>query len=362
MRDNEISVLDVLDASAKRRDERRRFIKLAGGATVMVGGLSALAACGDDDNDSPPTATPTPTATATPTPTPSTAVSEADVLNFALQLEYLEAQYYSYAAYGVGLDPTLTTGTGTAGAVQMPTGTPGRPRQVNFQTPIIAQYAREIAQDEIAHVRFLRRALGMAAVAQPAINLSGDATGSFTAAARASGVVGGTGVFDPYGDENSFLLGAFIFEDVGVTAYMGAVPLINTPATLEAAAGIHAVEGYHAGLVRTILYRRGASIADLRTNVQRISDARDSLDGTANTGLLNQGGDRDQGLTGNNTSNAGNNTATASNIVPTDANGISFVRSTAQVLNVVYLTPGTAATSGGFYPAGLNGTIRSTAA
>lgn len=359
MRDNDISVLDVLDAASKRRDERRRFIKLAGGATVMVGGLSALAACGDDDNDSP-SVTPTPTPTATPTPTPPAAVSEADVLNFALQLEYLEAQFYSYAAFGVGLPAADLTGSGTAGAVAMPTA--GQPRAVNFQTPIIAEYAREIAQDEIAHVRFLRTALGATGrVAQPAINISGGMGGAFGAAAAASGIPNGM-AFDPYADENSFLLGAYIFEDVGVTAYMGAVPLLTTPATLEAAAGLHAVEAYHAGLVRTLLYRRGATIADLRLNAQRISDGRDTLDGTANSGLLNQGGDRDQGLTGNTTSNAGNNTAAASNIVPTDANGIAFVRSPGQVLNIVYLTPGTAATSGGFFPAGLNGTIRSTAA
>lgn len=355
MRDNEISILDVLDAAAKRRDERRRFMKVAGGATVMVGGLSMLAACGDDDDDDTPAPTPTPTP-------PPAGVTDTDVLNFALQLEYLEAQYYSYAAFGIGLDAALLTGIGTQGAVALPTTTAGRPRQVAFTDPIIRAYAGEIARDEIAHVRFLRTALGAAAAAQPAINLSGDATGSFTAAARASGVVGSTGVFDPYADENSFLLGAYIFEDVGVTAYMGAVPLLSNAGFIEAAAGIHAVEGYHAGLVRTILYRRGATLADLRTNAQRISDARDTLDGTANSGLLNQGADRDQGLTGNTTTTATNNTSAASNIVPTDANGLAYARSTAQVLNIVYLTAGTAASSGGFFPAGVNGSIRTTAA
>ena len=64
--------------------------------------------------------------------------------------------------------------------------------------PLIAQYAREIAADEIAHVAFLRTALGGAAVAQPAINISGDAAGAFTTAARAAGVVGATAIFDPY--------------------------------------------------------------------------------------------------------------------------------------------------------------------
>ena len=48
--------------------------------------------------------------------------------------------------------------------------------QVNFSDNTVRQYAREIAQDEAAHVQFLRTALGSSAVAQPAINISGDAT------------------------------------------------------------------------------------------------------------------------------------------------------------------------------------------
>jgi hypothetical protein len=75
--------------------------------------------------------------------------------------------------------------TGAQGSVIVGTTNPAR--AVNFTgEPAIQQYAREIAADELAHVAFLRSALTSAAVAQPAINISGDANGPFTAAAAAA--------------------------------------------------------------------------------------------------------------------------------------------------------------------------------
>ncbi|WP_338503718.1 ferritin-like domain-containing protein [Sphingomonas kaistensis] len=303
------TMLDILEARAKRRDERRSFVQSLG---VYAAGIGVAAATMSSRAF-------------------AQTVSDADILNFALNLEYLEAQFYSFAVFGTGLPNSSLSGTGTQGAA-----TGGR--QVAFTDPVVAQYAREIAQDEIAHVNFLRRALGTAAVAQPAIDIGTDPNGAFSTAARAAGLVGAGQSFDPYASDENFLLGAFIFEDVGVTAYKGAAPLLANKTFTEAAAGILAVEAYHAAIVRTTLYRKGIQTPALIDATEKISNARDSLDNPA---------DVDQGVAA-----IGN----ASNIVPTDSNALVFGRTTGDVLNIVYLNPG-AVPRGGFYPNGVNGAI-----
>jgi hypothetical protein len=314
---DDAQVIEAFDSRVKRRTERREFFRSAIGAMAIGAGAVALGRSAWAQT-----------------------VTDADVLNFALNLEYLEAQFYSYAATGAGLPANQLTGTGTQGAVS-------GGRKVTFADPLVSAYAQEIAKDEVAHVAFLRSALGTAAVAQPAIDIGATPTSAFSNAARAAGLIGAGQAFDPYASDENFLLGAFIFEDVGVTAYKGAAPLISNKTYLEAAAGILAVEAYHAALVRTVLYRKGIDTPSLRTSADAISNARDSLDGTS---------DLDQGI-----SPVTINGGSASNIVPLDANGIAFSRSTGQVLNIVYLN-NAAVGMGGFFPAGVNGSIKTSAA
>ncbi len=313
MTDDVQQVIDAFDRRAERRNERREFFRTALGAAALAGGGMAAASLSS-------------AASAQAAP------SDADILNFALNLEYLEAQFYSFAVFGTGLPANLLTGVGTQGAV-----TGGR--KVVFTDPVVSAYAKEIAQDEVAHVTFLRNQLGNAAIAQPALDIGVTPTSAFSNAARAAGLIGAGDAFDVYANDNNFLLGAFTFEDVGVTAYKGAAPLISNKTYLEAAAGILAVEAYHAALVRTALYARGVATPTLRTSADAISNARDSLDGAS---------DLDQGISATTL-----NGALASNIVPLDAQGIAFSRSVAQVHNIAYLT-NVRQIGGGFFPAGTN--------
>lgn len=307
-------------------------------------------------------------------------VSDRDILNFALNLEYLEAEYYLRAAFGTTLASTDISGSGNSnnggngnnGRGNGNNGnngnvTPGNvigfsaspaDDKVAFSNEIFAGYAQEIARDEQQHVRLLRSVLGNKAVARPTVDIGP----AFTAAAKAAGIIGAGDTFNPYANETNFLLGAFIFEDVGVTAYRGAAPLLSNKTILSAAAGLLGVEAYHAAEIRTLLTRANADAGNnnIVDAVQAISNLRDAADGA---------GDDDQGITTNDTDNGGivpvtggtvNRGNDVVNIVPTDANALVFARTFQQVLNIVLLTTAPLGTvhTGGFFPNGLNGRIR----
>jgi Ferritin-like domain/TAT (twin-arginine translocation) pathway signal sequence len=293
-----------------------------------------------------------------------TSYTDTDILNFALNLEYLEAQFYLYAATGSGLASTDTaapsgyTGTYTEGTV-----TVGDAAAVAGLSSAQQEILNEIAFEEQTHVQFLRTALGSAAVPMPSIDLS--FFGPLAVAANITTAATGAGSFNPFSSFDYFLVGAFIFEDVGVTAYAGAAPLISpagvTAGYLTAAAGILAVEAYHAGYVRTSLtgraiaagsasaypYLAAANMVEaLRATLTVGNSAAPSTDGSVETLLV---------LPGSITS--------PSAIVAADpAHAVGFSRTVDQVLHIVYGSPTVGVAKGGFFPSGMNSYFATTTA
>ncbi len=216
--------------------------------------------------------------------------SDTDILNFALNLEYLEAEFYAVATYGATL---VTLGVITADDETGPTT--GGNMVTNFGSLPQAFLATGLRNDEINHVRFLRTALGSAAAKKPAINLDAMGYG--------------------FANVNDWLKLARQFEDVGLSAYLGAATLISSSTNLAAAGAILGTEGLHSGGLRLSCIMNGV-----------VSPAVDALDVPP----------------------------TPQTPFTVDKNGLSIPRTTAQVLSIVYAG---GQCSGGFYPNGMNGGI-----
>ena len=143
---------------------------------------------------------------------------------------------------------------------------------------------------------------------------------------------------DPFADEISFFLGGMLFEDVGVTGYKGATPLIQDKELQEDIAGVLAVEAYHMGMARSLLFQAGD---EAREAANAITEARGELNGMPEI---------EQGIEVNG----------HANFVPSDDRGIAFSRTPQQVLQIGYVTPETGVSSSGFFPDGVNGDLAST--
>ncbi|RZK32548.1 MAG: ferritin-like domain-containing protein [Hymenobacter sp.] len=146
-------------------------------------------------------------------------LSVANVLNFALKLEYLEMYFY-----------------------QARTGITSQLSSVNSAA------LATIATDEANHVKFLTGALGTAAIPNPtAAAFDFTAKGTFPTALTSAA---------------TYLAVAQSLEDTGVRAYKGAAPLTTVMAdknVLTAALNIHSIEARHASHIRSM--RRGGSLA-----------------------------------------------------------------------------------------------------
>ncbi|MDQ2907951.1 MAG: ferritin-like domain-containing protein [Candidatus Eremiobacteraeota bacterium] len=181
------------------------------------------------------------------------AVTDTDILNFALNLEYLEAEFYNYAVNGKGISQLGVAVSGSGASGQTTGG-----KQVSLSGKLVTETAQQLAHDELTHVQLLRQTLGKDAIAKPTINLAALGVG-----------------FD---NLMQFLLLARAFEDTGVSAYGGAAPLITSKDVLGTAARILAAEAEHAGNIRLLVGLKGVQTKAL--------DSKDVLPPPSGTNLF----------------------------------------------------------------------------
>jgi Ferritin-like domain len=264
---------ELLERIVNNASDRRKFMKRVGATGI---GMAAATMIGSS--------------LLSKTVEASSEITDVDILNFALNLEYLEAEFYSVARSGKTL---LELGVLTQNEESGPTT--GGNQVVGLASSPLGFIATALQEDEIKHVLYLRTTLGSSAVKKPTINLAADGYG--------------------FANIDSFLELSRQLEDVGVSAYLGAAPLISSKTYLAAAAAIMATEAQHSGSIRLTCISQGV-----------VSPAVDSLDVPP----------------------------TRKTPYDVDTQALSIPRTTAQVLNVVYAGGNC---SGGFYPDGMNGNI-----
>ena len=293
-----------VEAARTRRVNRRNFLAGAGvGIAGAVAAGAAIVGCGD-----------------TSVYVDAQGQSEADILNFALNLEYLEATFYSYVVQGQDLNSSLTGG---GPAPQNP------PAQITFANQQSADLFAEIAYDEMSHVSALRSALSTLAIARPQINL---------------------GALAPITVAN-YIQVARLFEDVGVTAYTGSASFL-TGNNVSAAAQILAVEGFHTGALRLLAIQQNAAYPSTLTGYVP-PDGYDIIPSDPGTVALALVGPT-QAKGGFFATVAGGTTGQTNTF-----NGFAFRRTSSQVLAILYGSSVAGTASGGFFPSGVNGNIKS---
>ena len=261
----------------------------------------------------------------------SAAPSIADVLNFALNFEFLEAEFYSYGSMGMSLASAVAASAGMSTATianppSITTSNVMNPPQVKL-TGNQQAVAMALLLDEAHHITTLQQAimtLGGTPITEPTIDFS----------------AGGT--MPAVTTNLAYFAAARQFTALGNSAYAGAaVDLVSNPAVLTVASQILGAEAQHLGVVNYLC----ATLGITPTTDKQI-DAQDvPPNGTAAI-------------------------FTVTPIAVTSANpapAVGIARTPQQVLGVVYgvstaatvtPTPGTA--KGGFFPNGVNGNVTST--
>ncbi|XP_019186242.1 PREDICTED: desiccation-related protein PCC13-62-like [Ipomoea nil] len=262
---------------------------------------------------------------------------DRDLLEFPLNLEYLEAEFFLWGAFGYGLDK------------QAPNLTGGGPAPIGVKkaklSPLVKDIIGQFGLQEVGHVRAIKETVP--GFPRPLLNLSAETFATVINDAFGKPL---EPTFDPYANDINYVIASYVIPYVGLTGYVGANPKLVSYIAKRLVAGLLGVEAGQDAVLRAILYERkdeevapyGITVAEF---TDRISDLRNKLGkaGVKDEGLVVEPSQGPEGIS-------------SGNILAGDANSLSYDRTPAEILRIVYGT-GNENKPGGFYPKGADGKI-----
>ncbi|KAH0464261.1 hypothetical protein IEQ34_007047 [Dendrobium chrysotoxum] len=268
---------------------------------------------------------------------PSLPSGDVDLLEFPLNLEYLEAEYFLWGALGYGLDiiaPNLSLG-GPA-----PIGV----RKANLD-PFVRDIVTQFGYQEVGHLKAIKQRVK--GFPRPLLDLRAKNFATVIDNALGKALVP---PFDPYANGLNYLLASYIIPYVGLTGYVGANPNLQSSVAKRLVAGLLGVEAAQDAVIRTLLYQQldrkvhpyNISVAEF---TDKISILRNKLGGA---------GIKDEGLVV--PPELGAEGKISGNVIAGDEYSIAYARTPQEILRIGYGT-GNESKPGGFFPSGADGRI-----
>ncbi|KAB5521316.1 hypothetical protein DKX38_025635 [Salix brachista] len=263
--------------------------------------------------------------------------TDKDLVQFPLNLEFLEAEFFLSGALGHGLDAIEPD---FAGGGPPPIGA----QKANLD-PVTRKIIEEFGYQEVGHLRAIITAVG--GIPRPLYDLSPEAF------ARLFDKAAGYKLnppFNPYSNTVNYLLASYAIPYVGLVGYVGTIPYLTTYSSRALVASLLGVESGQDAVIRTLLYEKAEEkVMPYNITVAEFTNAISFL-----RNELAMCGVRDEGLIV--PLRLGAENRTESNILSADSNSLSYARTQPQILRIIYGT-GSEYRPGGFLPRGGNGKI-----
>ncbi|EFJ19519.1 hypothetical protein SELMODRAFT_233386 [Selaginella moellendorffii] len=294
----------------------------------------------------PPPPPPPPPLCPPPPPPVNFTSSDVDRINLALNIHYLQAEFFLHAAFGHGLDKV-----NAKLAKKGPPPVGGRKARLSTR---MEHVAKELGLQSTGHIRAIHDKLDKQSICRPLLNISVGVWDSLISKALIHNHTevdgGGSLHFDPYENDANFLIAAYVIPYIGLNTLIDSSNRVTGIQARKLVSGLMGVQAGQDAVIRTLLFEimenklrpYNVTVAKLTSLV---SDLRHKLDHTRKA---------DEGLSVH--QNRGAEKQVNGNLISANDYSMAISRSPQQVLQVLYGT-GDASVPGFFFPKGANGKI-----